>query len=108
MDAQLPWRSLSLPSPGWKEAALGLWSQSRLQEVLSEQPFQLSFRDWLLWEMSLHPDKDALCDTERQDYQRWAVNHRYVPESSAAGGCEGDTERACVVMVDAVLEFCSR
>ncbi|KAM4612477.1 Fanconi anemia group A protein [Discoglossus pictus] len=102
MDTLLP-----CPSKDWKEAALTLWRQSYLQDLLKKQSFQLSFRDWLLYEMSLNPGSDALCDTERQDYQRWAVNLHYLPESSAAGGCE-NVEKACTEMVDAVLEFCSR
>ncbi|KAM4723047.1 Fanconi anemia group A protein [Rhinophrynus dorsalis] len=107
-DAPFAWISLSLPSAGWKGAALILWNQSVLQELLKLPSFQLSFRNWLLWEMSLHPDKDILCDTERQDYQRWAVINCYLPESSVAGSCKGDLEQACAIMIDAVLEFCSR
>ncbi|MEE6519629.1 hypothetical protein FKM82_017317 [Ascaphus truei] len=103
--------SLALPvsPPRLEGSSARLWSQRAAAGGAERGTFQLSFRDWLLWEMSLHPDKDALCETPRgRTTQRWAVNHRYVPESSAAGGCEGDTERAWLVMVEAVLEFCSR
>ncbi|KAM8946920.1 Fanconi anemia group A protein [Pelodytes ibericus] len=107
-DTPLTWRSLSLPSPAWKDAVLTLWNQRHLQELLRQQSVQLSLKDWLLSEMALNTDKDVLCDTERQDYQRWAVNHFYLPEPTAAGGCDGDLEKACTIIVDAALEFTSR
>ncbi|XP_075045171.1 Fanconi anemia group A protein isoform X2 [Mixophyes fleayi] len=108
MDTPLVFRSMSLPSAGWREAAVTLWRQSGLQQLLREQSVQLSFTDWLLWEMALNPDKDPLCDTERQEYQRWALHYCFVPESSGAGGCGSDLEGACSLMVDAVLQFCSK
>ncbi|KAM9301689.1 Fanconi anemia group A protein [Gastrophryne carolinensis] len=66
---------------------------------------KLSFRDWLLLEMSLSPDTDPLSDMERQDYQRWAIHQHFLPESIAAGGCGNDLEKACLIMVEAVLDF---
>ncbi|XP_044125956.1 Fanconi anemia group A protein isoform X2 [Bufo gargarizans] len=101
-------RSLLFPSSGWKEVAVALWRQSHLQRLLAEDTFQLSFRDWLLWEMNLGLDNDPLCDTERQEYQRWALNSCFISESSVKGGCGNDLEVACSIVVDAVLEFCCR
>ncbi|KAG8437548.1 hypothetical protein GDO86_008311, partial [Hymenochirus boettgeri] len=104
----LPLTWSSFPLGGWKEAAVSLWSQSHLQELLRTQSSQLCFRRWLLLEMAINPNKDILSDTERQDYQRWAINDHYLPEASAAGGCDGNLERACITIVDGVLEFCNR
>ncbi|CAH2324335.1 Fanconi anemia group A [Pelobates cultripes] len=108
MDISLIWRVLSRPSAAWKESVLALWHQHHLQELLKQESFRLSFKDWLLWEMALHSAKDALRDTERQDYQRWAINQVYLPESSASGGCDGDLEKACRIIVVAVLDFSNR
>ncbi|CAN2389408.1 Fanconi anemia [Pristimantis euphronides] len=97
--------SMFFPSADWKEAAVILWRQSQFQRLLRIETFQLSFRDWLLWEMNLCSDKDPLCDTERQEYQHWAFNCCFLPTSSAMGGCGNDLEVACSTVVDAVLEF---
>ncbi|XP_077307004.1 Fanconi anemia group A protein isoform X1 [Lithobates pipiens] len=97
--------ALSLPSAEWKEAARSLWRQTRVQELFRKDLFQLSFRDWLLWEMSMNPDVDPLSDLERQDYQRWAVNQCFLPESSAVDGCGNHLEKACSAIVNAVLDF---
>eukprot|EP00079_Xenopus_tropicalis_P024792 XP_012817791.1 PREDICTED: Fanconi anemia group A protein isoform X2 [Xenopus tropicalis] len=94
-------------SADWKKAALLLWNQSCLQDLLREKSNQVTFMEWLLWEMELKPSNDVLCDTDRHEYQRWAVNH-YLSESSVVGGCNGDLERACVMIADSVLEFSSR
>ncbi|KAM3917928.1 Fanconi anemia group A protein [Leptodactylus fuscus] len=100
--------SVLFPSTGWKKAAVSLWRQSHLQRLLTEELFQLSFRDWLLWEMSLGSDKDPLCETERQEYQRWVLNCCFFPKSSENGGFGNDLEIACSRVVEAVLEFCCR
>ncbi|CAI9596096.1 unnamed protein product, partial [Staurois parvus] len=78
MDTPIVVSAPSPPSPRWKEAALSLWRQTRLRELFKKDLFQLSFRDWLLWEMSMNPDVDPLSDMERQDYQRWAVNQYFL------------------------------
>ncbi|CAJ0955816.1 unnamed protein product [Ranitomeya imitator] len=61
------YRSMLFPSAGWKEATVRLWHQIHFQKLLTEQTFQLSFRDWLQWEMELGSDKDPLCDTDRSE-----------------------------------------
>ncbi|XP_040185575.1 Fanconi anemia group A protein isoform X2 [Rana temporaria] len=104
-DTPVVFGALSLPSAEWKEAARSLWRQTRVQELFRKDLFQLSFRDWLLWEMSMTPDVDPLSDLERQDYQRWAVSQCFLPESSALDGCGNHLEKACSAIVDAVLDF---
>ncbi|XP_056381964.1 Fanconi anemia group A protein isoform X2 [Hyla sarda] len=93
-------------SRGWKEAAVSLWRH--LQQLITGEIFVLSLRDWLLWEIHLGLDKDPLSDTERQEYQRWALNCCFLPKSCVKGSCRNDLEIACSTMVDAVLQFCCR
>ncbi|KAM5138070.1 Fanconi anemia group A protein [Mantella aurantiaca] len=107
MDSPIVFSALSLHSAGWKDAALALWRQTRVQELLKMDLFRLSFRDWLLWEISLNPDADPLCDMERQDYQRWAVIQPFLPQASATGGCANNLQNACTAIIDAALDFSS-
>ncbi|XP_068116785.1 Fanconi anemia group A protein [Hyperolius riggenbachi] len=106
-DAPLVFSVLSRPHAGWKKAAQSLWCQTHVQELLKEPSFQLSFRDWLLWEMGVTLHDDPLSDVERQDYQRWVVSQYLLPESSTSPGCGGDLAKACAVLVEAVLDFCT-
>uniref|UniRef100_G3VVB8 FA complementation group A n=1 Tax=Sarcophilus harrisii TaxID=9305 RepID=G3VVB8_SARHA len=104
----LPWKNLSCPSVDWKKAALCLWKQKKFQELLKEKQFQLTYRDWLLFEMEVKPDNDILSDAERQYFHHWALYQQYLPESSVAGGCDGDLEKACLILVETMVDFCLR
>ncbi|XP_008048229.1 Fanconi anemia group A protein [Carlito syrichta] len=103
--ASLPWRPLYLPSADWQRAALSLWRQTAFQELLKEKAFLLTYRDWLLLELEIQPEVDVLSDTERQDFQQWAIHEHYLPEPSASGGCNGDLEAACTVLANALMDF---
>ncbi|XP_074056868.1 Fanconi anemia group A protein isoform X2 [Macrotis lagotis] len=104
----LPWRNLSSPLIDWKKATLCLWTQRKFQELLKERQFQLTYRDWLLFEMEVKPGNDTLSDVERQYFHQWALYQQYLPESSVAGGCDGDLEKACVILVETMVDFCLR
>ncbi|NWV02229.1 FANCA protein, partial [Ptilonorhynchus violaceus] len=104
----LSWSSLSSPSLNYRRASLCLWKQARFQELLKEKAFQLSFREWLLMELEVCPDKDILSASERQDFHYWAIYQRYLPAPSAAGGCDGDLEKACGVIINAILDSSQR
>ncbi|NXB69125.1 FANCA protein, partial [Struthidea cinerea] len=106
--AALSWSSLSCPSLNYRRASLCLWKQARFQELLKEKAFQLSFREWLLMELEVCPEKDILSASERQDFHYWAIYQRYLPAPSAAGGCDGDLEKACGVIVNAILDSSQR
>ncbi|RMC09370.1 hypothetical protein DUI87_14378 [Hirundo rustica rustica] len=69
---------------------------------------QLSFREWLLMELEVCPEKDILSASERQDFHSWAIYQRYLPAPSAAGGCDGDLEKACGVIINAFLDSSQR
>ncbi|NWZ34675.1 FANCA protein, partial [Brachypodius atriceps] len=104
----LSWSSLSCPSLNYRRASLCLWRQAGFQELLKEEAFQLSFREWLLMELEVCPEKDILSASERQDFHFWAIYQRYLPAPSAAGGCDGDLEKACGVIINAILDSSQR
>ncbi|NWR96384.1 FANCA protein, partial [Motacilla alba] len=104
----LSWSSLSCPSLNYRRASLCLWRQAGFQELLKEKAFQLSFREWLLMELEVCPEKDILSASERQDFHHWAIYQRYLPAPSAAGGCDGDLEKACGVILNAILDSSQR
>ncbi|XP_031470756.1 Fanconi anemia group A protein isoform X1 [Phasianus colchicus] len=106
--ADLGWSSLTCPSLNYRRASLCLWKQARFQELLKEKAFQLSFREWLLLELEVHPEKDVLSASERQDFHYWAIYQWYLPAPSASGGCDGDLEKACGTIIDCILDFSQR
>ncbi|NXP40454.1 FANCA protein, partial [Leiothrix lutea] len=107
-NTALSWSSLSCPSLNYRRASLCLWRQAGFQELLKEEAFQLSFREWLLMELEVCPEKDILSASERQDFHHWAIYQRYLPAPSAAGGCDGDLEKACGVIINALLDSSQR
>ncbi|NWI25170.1 FANCA protein, partial [Sula dactylatra] len=104
----LIWSSLSCPSLNHKRASLCLWKQARFQELLKEKAFQLSFREWLLLELEVYPEKDILSASERQDFHYWAIYQWYLPAPSASGGCDGDLEKACGIIINTILDSSQR
>ncbi|NXP44747.1 FANCA protein, partial [Heliornis fulica] len=104
----LNWSSLSCPSPNYRRASLCLWKQVCFQELLKEKQFQLSFREWLLLELEVYPEKDVLSASERQDFHYWAIYQWYLPMPSASGGCDGDLEKACGVIINVILDSSQR
>ncbi|XP_049478743.1 Fanconi anemia group A protein [Panthera uncia] len=103
--ADPPWRPLCRPSADWQQAALCLWKQRTFQELLKEKEFHLTYRDWLRLELEIQPEVDCLSDTERWDFQQWALHEYFLPKPSAAGGCDGDLQVACAVLVDVLIDF---
>ncbi|XP_059713545.1 Fanconi anemia group A protein isoform X3 [Haemorhous mexicanus] len=98
-------RAKACPSP-WLPAVLpGKWWRGKQLEILA---FLLSFREWLLMELEVCPEKDILSASERQDFHHWAIYQRYLPAPSAAGGCDGDLEKACAVILNAILDSSQR
>ncbi|XP_068267471.1 Fanconi anemia group A protein isoform X2 [Nyctibius grandis] len=104
----LSWSSLSCPSLNYRRASLCLWKQARFQELLKEKAFQLSFREWLLLELEVYPEKDILSASERQDFHYWAIYQWYLPAPSASGGCDGDLEKACGIIINTILDSSQR
>ncbi|NXR05609.1 FANCA protein, partial [Semnornis frantzii] len=102
------WSCLSCPPLSSRRASLSLWKQTRFQELLKEKAFQLSFREWLLWELEVFPEKDVLSASERQDFHYWAIYQWYLPAPSASGGCDGDLEKACGIIISTILDSLQR
>ncbi|NWI68423.1 FANCA protein, partial [Todus mexicanus] len=102
------WSSLSCPSLNFRRASICLWKQARFQELLREHALQLSFREWLLMELEVCPEKDVLSASERQDFHYWAIYQWYLPAPSASGGCDGDLEKACGIIINTILDFSQR
>lgn len=44
----------------------------------------------------------------RQDFHQWAIHERYIPAPMALGGCGGDLEEACTVLVSEIMDFHQR
>lgn len=44
----------------------------------------------------------------RRDFHQWAIYERYFPAPSASGGCGGDLELACTVLVSELMDFYQR
>ncbi|XP_077842943.1 Fanconi anemia group A protein isoform X8 [Macaca mulatta] len=103
--ASLSWRPLYLPSADWQRAALSLWTHRTFRELLKEEDVHLTYQDWLHLELEIQPEADALSDTERYDFHQWAIYEHFLPKSSASGGCDGDLEAACTVLVNALMDF---
>ncbi|XP_021561324.2 Fanconi anemia group A protein isoform X1 [Neomonachus schauinslandi] len=104
--ASLPWRLLCLPTADWQRAALCLWKQRTFQELLKQKEFHLTYRDWLQLELEIQPELDSLSHTERWDFHQWAIHEHFLPKPSAAGGCDGQLQTACTVLVDVLIDFC--
>ncbi|XP_038522652.1 Fanconi anemia group A protein isoform X1 [Canis lupus familiaris] len=101
-----PWKLLCLPSADWQRAALCLWKQRTFQELLQEKEFHLTYRDWLQLELEIQPEFDSLSDMERWDFHQWAIHEHFLLKPSEAGGCDGDMQTACTVLVDVLIDFC--
>ncbi|NWX24828.1 FANCA protein, partial [Aegotheles bennettii] len=106
--AELTWSSLASPSLNYQRASLCLWKQARFQKLLKEKAFQLSFREWLLLELEVYPAKDILSASERREFHYWAIYQWYLPAPSASGGCDGDLQKACGVIINAILDSSQR
>ncbi|NXW53573.1 FANCA protein, partial [Eurystomus gularis] len=102
------WSSLSCPSLNFRRASISLWKQACFQELLKEKAFQLSFREWLLLELEVYPERDVLSASERQDFHYWAIYQWYLPAPSASGGCDGDLEKACGIIINTILDSLQR
>lgn len=44
----------------------------------------------------------------RWDFHQWAIYEHFLPKHCAAGGCGGDLETACTVLIEALMDFCQR
>ncbi|XP_077166524.1 Fanconi anemia group A protein isoform X2 [Paroedura picta] len=106
--AEFPWKSLFCSAVHYQKAVLCLWKQTSFKKLLQEKRFKLTLQEWLLMELGVHPDEDALSASERQEFHYWALYQQYLPASAASGGCEGDLQEECAVLLSSILDFWQR
>ncbi|XP_029010104.1 Fanconi anemia group A protein-like [Betta splendens] len=102
-DADGLWSSVTDPSGTWRTTAWSLWRHSAFQQLQHIPGYQLLFCDWLDNELRVQRSEDALCDSERQEYQQWACLELYLPRPEQQGGCGGDTKLLCSHLLKAVM-----
>ncbi|XP_058010870.1 Fanconi anemia group A protein isoform X2 [Ahaetulla prasina] len=107
-SAAFPWKMLSCPPLCYQKAALNLWKETRFQELLREEAFQLTFPEWLKMELQVLPDQDLLSASERQEFHSWSLHQHYLPRSVAAGGCGGDLREMGALFTNVILDFLQR
>ncbi|XP_032086259.1 Fanconi anemia group A protein isoform X2 [Thamnophis elegans] len=103
-SAASPWKALSRPPLCHQKAALGLWKQTRFQELLREEAFQLTLPEWLKMELQVLPDQDLLSANERQEFHSWSLHQHFLPRPVAAGGCGGDLREMGALFAKAILD----
>ncbi|KAG7473226.1 hypothetical protein MATL_G00093390 [Megalops atlanticus] len=102
------WRNITDPGTTWKSSARSLWGHARFHALKALPGYQLSFSDWLEAELEVRRSQDALTDPERQEYQQWACQERYLSVPLDRGGCAGDARRACSAILTAVMDLETR
>ncbi|XP_076772130.1 Fanconi anemia group A protein isoform X2 [Arvicanthis niloticus] len=133
--ACVPWRPLYLPSADWQSAALSLWRWDSFQELLKEKEFYTTTphspvgsqaagagsRVAQHWHCAPLRETTSGCygplvikcgsaltsafHYRRHDFHQWAIYERYFPAPAALGGCGGDLEAACTVLVSELMDF---
>ncbi|NWQ83095.1 FANCA protein, partial [Columbina picui] len=101
------WSSLSQPLLNYRRASLCLWKQARFQELLKEEAFQLlcpiHCKSRKLDEI-YHTSKKMLQNCREKP----ACNLGFLLSPSASGGCDGDLEKACGIIINTVLDSSQR
>ncbi|XP_053538290.1 Fanconi anemia group A protein isoform X2 [Ictalurus punctatus] len=87
-----------------RSSVKALWGHATIRNLQKHPEHQLSFSEWLMFELRVQRSQDALSDSERQVYERWACQQWLLPLSVSAGGCKGNTTAACTHIINAVLD----
>ncbi|KAK6477214.1 Fanconi anemia group A protein-like isoform X1 [Huso huso] len=106
--AESVWSILSDPCLSWKSSALALWRHYNFRKLAKLAEFKLTFKDWVMAELDVQPGRDALSESERQEYQHWACYQQYLQACPDVGGCAGDLVTACTVLINAILDHSQR
>uniref|UniRef100_UPI00398EE3C5 Fanconi anemia group A protein-like isoform X2 n=1 Tax=Pristiophorus japonicus TaxID=55135 RepID=UPI00398EE3C5 len=102
------WNNLVGLHLNWTTAALSVFKHHTFKELVKMKDFQLTFHDWLMFELAIQPHKDILSDLDRQDYQHWACYQLYLPSPLAVGGCGGDLVTASRIIINSLMDFNKR
>ncbi|GAA6078973.1 Fanconi anemia group A protein isoform X1, partial [Tachysurus ichikawai] len=98
------WASVSDGRRSIRTSVNALWRHTTIRNLQKHLTHQLSFSDWLIFELRVQRSQDALSDTERQLYEQWACQQWFLPLCVSAGGCKGNTATACAHIINAVLD----
>ncbi|XP_060784525.1 Fanconi anemia group A protein isoform X2 [Neoarius graeffei] len=98
------WESVTNCRRSVRSSVRALWGHTTIRNLQKHLEYQLSFSEWLMFELRVQRSRDALPDTERQVYERWACQQWFLPLRVSAGGCEGNTATACTHIINAVLD----
>ncbi|KAF7707778.1 hypothetical protein HF521_018996 [Silurus meridionalis] len=98
------WASVSDCSRSVRSSVKSLWGHTTVRNLQKHLEHQLSFSEWLMFELRVQRSKDALSDTERSVCEQWACQQWFLPLCERAGGCEGNTVTACTHIINTVLD----
>ncbi|XP_058253230.1 Fanconi anemia group A protein isoform X2 [Hemibagrus wyckioides] len=98
------WASVTDCRRSMRSSVKAMWGHTTIRNLQKHPEHQLSFSDWLMFELRVQRSQDALSDTERQLYERWACQQWFLPLCGTAGGCKGNTATACTHIINAVLD----
>ncbi|KAF4085682.1 hypothetical protein AMELA_G00097800 [Ameiurus melas] len=98
------WESVTDCTSSVKSSVRALWGHKTIRNLQKHPEHQLSFSEWLMFELRVQRSQDALSDSERQVYERWACQQWLLPLCLNAGGCKGNTTTACTHIINAVLD----
>lgn len=103
-DVAISWKSATDDSRSWTKSALSLWSHPAFLSLQLKPQYQLSFAEWLHFELQICRGDDALSDLERQEYHQWACMELFLPRPEQEGGCGGGLRTFCCRLINAILE----
>ncbi|XP_076878400.1 Fanconi anemia group A protein-like isoform X2 [Brachyhypopomus gauderio] len=98
------WASVTDSNGSLRSTVKAMWKHTAIRKLWNHPEHQLSFSEWLMAELGVQRSVDALSDTERQLYERWACLQWFLPLGVANGGCGGSSATACKQIVNAVLD----
>ncbi|XP_054652028.1 Fanconi anemia group A protein-like [Dunckerocampus dactyliophorus] len=88
----------------WKKTAWCLWRHPAFRQLQEAPQYQLSFTEWLANELQVERSQDALCDSERLEYQQWACLHFYLTRPENQGGCGGSMKSLFSHLINAIMD----
>ncbi|XP_062856295.1 Fanconi anemia group A protein-like isoform X2 [Trichomycterus rosablanca] len=97
------WSSVTVSERSVWSSVKALWMNTSIRNLQTHQQHQLSFTEWLMMELQVQRSHDALSDTDRQVYERWACQQWFLPLCERAGGCGGNAETASTHIINTVL-----
>nr|XP_057943262.1 Fanconi anemia group A protein isoform X2 [Doryrhamphus excisus] len=98
------WSDAKDISNDWEKAAWCLWRHPAFRQLQQAPECQLLLTEWLAIELQVERSKDALCDTERLEYQQWACLDFYLTRPENQGGCGGSMKSLFCHLVNGIMD----